>query len=66
MDLMRHMLVVSQDSNSVKYTGMLVRRGLSSAKQTEPLLTVMEQSVSHDVVEMHREKRWCSPSNGGQ
>ena len=41
MNLVTHLLL-AQDSSSVKYTGMLLRGGLSSAKQTEPLLTVME------------------------
>lgn len=41
MDLMTHPLS-TQESSSVKYTGMLVRGGLRSAKHTEPLLTVME------------------------
>ena len=40
-DLMTHLLL-AQGSSSVKYTGMLVRGELSSAKQTEPLMTVIE------------------------
>ena len=40
MDLMTHPLL-AQGSSSVKYTGMLVRGGLRSAKHTEPLI-VME------------------------
>ena len=40
-DVMIH-LKRSQEFNNVKYTGMLVRGELRSAKHTEPLLTVME------------------------
>jgi hypothetical protein len=60
MDLIAHLLL-RQDCSNVKYTGMLVGEELSPVKQIDPLLTVMDLSVSHETVEMHREKRLCSP-----